>query len=101
MLGKKGNNEELSSKFELKYIRSQNHPYCEHCRSIVPNGPGGLYKNLWDSRKSIIPNYSTAKYIEIINIHTAQTEKTSSKIDQGQGNMDKIPMPRFTLTSVH
>ena len=41
MLGKKGNNEELSSKFELKYIRSQNHPYCEHCRSLVPNGPGG------------------------------------------------------------
>ena len=40
MLGMKGNNEELSTKFELKYIRSQNHPYCEHWRSLVPNGPG-------------------------------------------------------------
>ena len=41
MLGKKGNNEELSSKFELKYIRSQINLYCEYWRSLVPNGPGG------------------------------------------------------------
>ena len=30
MLGMKGHNEELSSKFELKYIRSQNNLYCEN-----------------------------------------------------------------------
>ena len=38
------------------------------------------------------------KNIKNKNIHTVQLEKASSQMDQGQGNMDKIPMPRFTLT---
>ena len=36
--------------------------------------------------------------ISLKNIHTVQLEKASFRMNQGQGNMDKIPMPRFTLT---